>query len=701
MLLLVGFALQGLAFALDLYRVPVSVAMVLLTYALYQFSHTDHFFRLNPRRPAKQATAPPAPVPELRDVARNWRLPETSRDGEGSRRCKTLVVVTASGGGIQATAWTCRVLVGLHQRYGDPFTRSVGLISAVSGGSVGALYYLDHWQQTGPPLPPADGAPWVNNLPVPGTLCAQAMASSLEATAWGLAFPDLLRVVLPWAVPKTHDRGAWIEEAWRDRLLHPDARLTDWTRPVLEGAMPIPVFNATIVETGQRFLAAPVRGRVRPGTPPAFQARELLELYPDAETLAGAVYEHAPDSEVKAPLQRFLAVISNLYRSFLSRAKRNAVDVPPSLPMLPPLASFKQSGDFGPFTIPADGTRQLFGSDIGVVSLPSTYRDHPVLWAALAHETGGHDVLHADPELLPELAGGVRDLFGGGTVRPGRSVNLDQFYGLLWSYWIDETASDVYGLLNIGPQFAFNLAAFFAALNGPPIPSLRTVSGFDPRDPSQALDVHPTDILRLDVAIGVIEQQVALSASARTGYAAALETVADLCAHGATAIVIRGKIEIDRDHFLPVNVTRPLDEMRQNARKVGAFVATAKLDAFGGKSVQDIETWDDSDEETAGHIAKALADGRPVVDLGDDAQLLAGATQALLADPGLYDRATQALADALDRSFMLDPIWGPPLPEPMFIRYGGRGAALPELRYTLAVEAAPKAAKKARRKKAR
>lgn len=286
LLLLVGFALQGLAFALDLYRVPVSVAVGLLSYALYQFSHTDHYFRLNPRRSGKPEAEPPAPVPELRDVARNWQLPQTSRDGAGNRRCKTLVVVTASGGGIQATAWTCRVLTGLHQRYGDDFTRSVGLISAVSGGSVGALYYLDRWRQTGSPLPSEDSAAWVNNLPAPGTLCERAMASSLEATAWGLAFPDLLRVVLPWAVPKTHDRGLWIEAAWRSRLTHPGARLTDWTEPVLEGTMPIPVFNATIVETGQRFLAAPVRGRVRPGTPPAFQARELLELYPDATPYA-------------------------------------------------------------------------------------------------------------------------------------------------------------------------------------------------------------------------------------------------------------------------------------------------------------------------------------------------------------------------------------------------------------------------------
>src|SRR5260370_39451002 len=37
------------------------------------------------------------------------------------------------------------------------------------------------------------------------------------------------------------------------------------------------------------------------------------------ETLAGAVYDHALGSGVDPELDRFLAVVSNLYRSFLSK----------------------------------------------------------------------------------------------------------------------------------------------------------------------------------------------------------------------------------------------------------------------------------------------------------------------------------------------------------------------------------------------
>jgi hypothetical protein len=53
------------------------------------------------------------------------------------------VVVAASGGGITASLWTARVLTALQGEVGTDFTRSIRLISSVSGGSVGTMYFLD------------------------------------------------------------------------------------------------------------------------------------------------------------------------------------------------------------------------------------------------------------------------------------------------------------------------------------------------------------------------------------------------------------------------------------------------------------------------------------------------------------------------------------------------------------------------------
>ena len=54
-------------------------------------------------------------------------------------------MVTAAGGGIQAAAWTAQVLTGLDEIYGKEFSDSIGVVSSVSGGSVGAMFFLDRW----------------------------------------------------------------------------------------------------------------------------------------------------------------------------------------------------------------------------------------------------------------------------------------------------------------------------------------------------------------------------------------------------------------------------------------------------------------------------------------------------------------------------------------------------------------------------
>jgi hypothetical protein len=319
----------------------------------------------------------------------------------------------------------------------------------------------------------------------------------------------------------------------------------------------------------------------------------------------------------------------------------------------PPLALFQSEGYRGPFTIESDEMKQKVGMSIGVVMLPATVREHPVLWAALSHEVCGHDVVHADAGLLPEMAVAARALFAHDTLN-----------ALIWSYWMDEAAADVYGVLNMGPAFVLNLAAFLAAFRArlamdfqnKPRPAKPAISTEAAPHQDKTMDDHPVDLLRLHLAAGAIEAMSALNAAKRSDYLHSVEAVAELLAAGAKeisleGIVIGGPAE-------PVKAKVPLAEAAAAARKVGHLIASRQFEKLNGRSIQEIETWDDADEAAAQGVAEQIIKGQSIVGHGDDAQLLAGATLALLEQPGRYLQTQALLNDALDHSYRTDPIWG-------------------------------------------
>jgi hypothetical protein len=430
----------------------------------------------------------------------------------------------------------------------------------------------------------------------------------------------------------------------------------------------IPKMPQTFVEAYAAPLEKALPGLLAKVDPTSTDDLSMLE------TLTGAVYEHG-DPDVAVPLGRFLAVISDLYRSFLSKKRRVAAGFP-LLEALPPLAMFQHEGAGGPFTLPCDSTGNMFGASVGVVSMPAVYAPHPLLWGALCHETGGHDVTHADAGLLPELQSGVKSLFG-------TAAGASGLMGQLWSYWMDEASADVYGLLNMGPAFGLNLIALFTALNAQvqnsatKTPLLRTASGFDPNDPQKFLDEHPTDLLRPYLAIGVIQSLRSLPQNIKDAYSAQLDQLARRCAPNADSIILAGVIADGSGARDQISRSLPLPQMILAARQVGAFIATAQLDSLSGHSIQDIETWDANDEQTARQIAAALVQGSSVAGMGDDAQLLAGATVAAFARPDLYDGITSALNTALDESFATDPFWGKPPRERALLRFASGFSQLP------------------------
>ncbi len=373
------------------------------------------------------------------------------------------------------------------------------------------------------------------------------------------------------------------------------------------------------------------------------------------EKFYAPIYQHGTRItriDGRAELARLLAVVSNLYRSFVNSNKRGSLGVT-LVTDTPPVAYFQSGPEQGPHTVPSDKMRDSFGTAIGIVSLPATYREHPVLWASLTHEVCGHDVVRST--LTRKFA-------------PRKKLDTGTLNALIWSHWMDEAVADVYGILNMGPIFPINVAAFLGALRAtfymkaklprPAQPMLSTAATDDLTHGDIRMDEHPIDILRLYLASGVISSMKKLNAATRADYVKSVEAVALVSAGGASEISLQGLVQIGHDDWMPVKTTMALPVAAKAARQVGRLIATKRLKALNMHSIQDIETWDDADEATAQAIADQILKRKSVVGRGDDAQLLAGATLALLKRPSRYDATTRLLNDALDDSFERDPIWG-------------------------------------------
>ncbi|MEH1968209.1 hypothetical protein [Nostoc sp.] len=234
----------GISFFNDVSRIPTLLLFLVISSASYTIFKIDHFYKIYSKNNW------------LKPTEQKWINVISQRLKNQQSEDKTLVVVCASGGGIQASGWTTKVLTGLQQELGSKFTQAIGWISSVSGGSVGTMFYLDRFGD--------QGYPEENQLK---QIFKSATEDSLDATGWGLAYPDLLRFIgLPFVIPKEQeddtateqDRGTAIEIDWKGEMKNPSASLGSWSEKIDQGIIPIPIFNATLVEDGRRFLVSPM-----------------------------------------------------------------------------------------------------------------------------------------------------------------------------------------------------------------------------------------------------------------------------------------------------------------------------------------------------------------------------------------------------------------------------------------------------------
>jgi len=302
------WTLGAIAFFADRFRVPVITCMLVGLFVPRMFHLTvgreEHYLSTTT---AQTYTDLPAPADILND-----RLTAAGDH--------PLFIVTATGGGIHAAAWTTAVLRNLEIRFQvDPslgtFHDHVLLLSTVSGGSNGLYDYLRELD------PIANGG-----KPDWGRMVTSAQCSSLEAVGWGLVYYDIPKAFVPFVpflsplskgdndlgeMPLAKDRTWSLRRAFARNLgdpyclnfRNPGALIPLWQVRRAEmnnrnneseltlrrfitpnSAFPAFTMNTTTVENGERFLLA--NYRIPAMIQEDYRARSFLATYSNADNRA-------------------------------------------------------------------------------------------------------------------------------------------------------------------------------------------------------------------------------------------------------------------------------------------------------------------------------------------------------------------------------------------------------------------------------
>ncbi|MFY0543550.1 hypothetical protein [Brevibacillus sp. H7] len=356
---------------------------------------------------------------------------------------------------------------------------------------------------------------------------------------------------------------------------------------------------------------------------PGRQGMALLML-----DIAQAILQNGEGYEDRAT-DGYQEVVSDLYDGFLSAEDRWGVKRPDKSG-IPPLVKWGYP-DYGPYTWTIEAT-EVFGLQTAIVNLPPAHAKHGLLaWAALGHETTGHDILHADTGLIQELAKNVRAAL----------TEQNAKYGLpdYWASRIDETASDILGILNMGPAAGIGLIGYFrglrAAYSGSP-----TLSNVGPEDAP-----HPADILR--------------------GYLAAA-TVRLLEFDGADVWADLIEAETDKDLSV-IRLGRKIvtpEEARRSASIVASVVVHAKMQSLDNHALGEIQNWCNQDESIVAQLRALLSSEGPLST--DDytrgfyaAHVVAAAVVEAVSKgariPVIFERMLAVLKSMHDAN----PSWGP------------------------------------------
>ncbi|MEL7363821.1 MAG: patatin-like phospholipase family protein, partial [Bacteroidota bacterium] len=394
-----------------------------------------------------------------------------------------LVVVAVPGGGIQAASWTTQVLAGLVNARPE-LAVEMRAISGVSGGSVGAAFYVAAFHYTRDTLASTPdttlarlracfgvrgdtlGEVEDRVAAIADSAAHDARASSLSAVSYGLAFRDVPRVPIALAARfggigsslLDEDRGRFLEEAWARTAQSERLMLGDLARSISSGCLPAPILNTTAMETGHRVMVTPVQ----------FDAPRALDgsLYSTTEDWprARTLYEYLDRGGEAPPWDLRLFTAARLSATFPWVGPPARATYPDSVERQDPLTYEGHHFIDG-------GYHENYGISGALDFL------EPVLQARLADST---DALTFDRVLLIQIRNQP-------TVPSGETSSTDEFGTALIGPGVGALANTFQGAaMRNDAQVHRFLARWNAALEGTAV--VRTVV-FEPRDPE-----HPSPL---------------------------------------------------------------------------------------------------------------------------------------------------------------------------------------------------------------
>lgn len=231
LLSLMGWFFGLVCFVLDMYRIPALTCAAVLGFAFSFIPANEHYYEI---RPTSVTTLP---------------SPESLFNGSN----KGVIVVSAEGGGILAAAWATQVLTKvldpLDQSERARFLSATRVLSGVSGGSTGLMYFETLFNRS-----PQDA---ITNAMTAAVRNAAMADGSLGWVGYGMVYYDLLRPLWPYSGYSLADRGETLERSWRAQLKtllgNPKKLPTmrDLASGVEDGTRPLLIWNSTVADSGR------------------------------------------------------------------------------------------------------------------------------------------------------------------------------------------------------------------------------------------------------------------------------------------------------------------------------------------------------------------------------------------------------------------------------------------------------------------